>query len=113
MRIAEAVRKRVAAAKTPRLDRQGEARRRHERKMMDSIIAANRRRGVASVGAPRRLVITEPPAVSRQWPEAALLGRAVADSLAAHAARPRPTIHARGPRFGALGTHDGRATSAN
>ncbi len=47
--------------------------------MMDSIIAANGGAASSSTG-PRRLVITEPPPL-RQWPEAALLGRAVADSL--------------------------------
>jgi hypothetical protein len=51
-----------------------------QRKMMDSIIAANSGAAVATPTGPRRIVIAEPPEI-RQWPEAALLGRAVADSL--------------------------------
>jgi TolB-like protein len=49
--------------------------------MMDSVIAANSGAAVAtaSVG-PRRLIIAEPPDI-RAWPEASILGRAVADSL--------------------------------
>jgi serine/threonine protein kinase len=79
IRIAEVVRKRFAAAKTRDSITQARLQAEAERKMMDSIIAANG--GAASASAaPRRLVITEPPPL-RQWPEAALLGRAVADSL--------------------------------
>jgi len=79
IRIAEVVRKRFAAAKTRDSITQARLQAEAERKMMDSIIAANG--GAASTSAaPRRLVITEPPPL-RQWPEAALLGRAVADSL--------------------------------
>jgi serine/threonine-protein kinase len=79
IRIAEVVRKRFAAAKTRDSITQARLQAEAERKMMDSIIAANG--GAASTSAgPRRLVITEPPPL-RQWPEAALVGRAVADSL--------------------------------
>jgi serine/threonine-protein kinase len=79
IRIAEVVRKRFAAAKTRDSITQARLQAEAERKMMDSIIAANG--GAASpTSGPRRLVITEPPPL-RQWPEAALLGRAVADSL--------------------------------
>jgi hypothetical protein len=79
VRIAEAVRKRLAAAATRDSITKAKLQQETERKMMDSIIAAN---GGASATAsgPRRLVITEPPPV-RLWPEATLLGRAVADSL--------------------------------
>src|SRR5262249_52422949 len=79
VRIAEAVRKRLAAAKTRDSITQARIQAETERKMMDSIIAANGGAASASAG-PRRLIITE-PAPMRQWPEAALLGRAVADSL--------------------------------
>ena len=50
------------------------------RKMTDSIIAANSGAPAANPSGPRRLVIAEPPD-QRGWPEASLLGRAVADSL--------------------------------
>jgi eukaryotic-like serine/threonine-protein kinase len=79
IRIAEVVRKRFAAAKARDSITQARLQAEAERKMMDSIIAANGGAASSSTG-PRRLVITEPPAL-RQWPEAALLGRAVADSL--------------------------------
>jgi serine/threonine-protein kinase len=79
VRIAEVVRKRFAAAKTRDSLTQARLQAEAERKMMDSIIAANGGAASASNG-PRRIVITEPPPV-RLWPEAALVGRAVADSL--------------------------------
>jgi serine/threonine-protein kinase len=79
IRIAEVVRKRFAAAKTRDSITQARLQAEAERKMMDSIIAANGG-AASSASGPRRLVITEPPPL-RQWPEAALLGRAVADSL--------------------------------
>ncbi len=79
VRIAEVVRKRLAAAKTRDSITQARLQLEAERKMMDSIIAANGGAASSSTG-PRRLVITEPPPL-RQWPEASLLGRAVADSL--------------------------------
>ncbi len=79
IRIAEVVRKRFAAAKARDSMTQARLQAEAERKMMDSIIAANGGAASSSTG-PRRLVITEPPPL-RQWPEAALLGRAVADSL--------------------------------
>jgi serine/threonine-protein kinase len=81
VRIAAAVQKRVAAAKLRDSLAKAKLAQETERKMMDSIIAANSGGGGASVAAaPRRLIIAEPPEIS-QWPEAALLGRAVADSL--------------------------------
>jgi eukaryotic-like serine/threonine-protein kinase len=79
VRIAEVVRKRFAAAKTRDSITQARIQAETERKMMDSIIAANGGAASSSAG-PRRVIITEPPPM-RQWPEAALLGRAVADSL--------------------------------
>ncbi len=79
LRIAEAVRKRLAAAKTRDSITKARLQEETERKMMDSIIAANGGGAPTAIG-PRRLVITEPPSV-RNWPEAQLLGHAVADSL--------------------------------
>ena len=80
VRIAAAVQKRVAAAKLRDSIAKAKLAQETERKMMDSIIAANSGSGGAAAVAPRRLIIAEPPEIS-QWPEAALLGRAVADSL--------------------------------
>ena len=79
VRIAEAVAKRVAAAKLRDSLAAAKLAEVTQRKMMDSIIAANSGAAVAGSG-PRRLVIAEPPD-QRQWPEASLLGRAVSDSL--------------------------------
>jgi len=79
IRIAEAVAKRVAAAKLRDSIAAAKLAEATQRKMMDSIIAANSGAAAASSG-PRRLVIAEPPD-QRQWPEASLLGRAVSDSL--------------------------------
>jgi serine/threonine protein kinase len=81
VRIAAAVEKRVAAAKLRDSIAKAQLAEQTQRKMMDSIIAANSGSGaVAGAGAPRRLIIAEQPEIA-QWPEAALLGRAVADSL--------------------------------
>lgn len=80
VRIAAAVQKRVAAAKLRDSLAKAKLAQETQRKMMDSIIAANSGSGGASTAAPRRIIVAEPPEVS-QWPEAALLGRAVADSL--------------------------------
>ena len=80
VRIAAAVQKRVAAAKLRDSIAKAKLAQETERKMMDSIIAANSGAGAAVVAGPRRVVIAEPPEIS-QWPEAALLGRAVGDSL--------------------------------
>jgi eukaryotic-like serine/threonine-protein kinase len=82
LRIAEAVRKKVDAAKMRDSVAKAKLADETQRKMTDSIIAANSG-AAASAGvsnAPRRLIISEPAEI-RQWPEAALLGRAVADSL--------------------------------
>jgi hypothetical protein len=52
-----------------------------QRKMMDSVIAANSGSAApSSASGPRRIVVVEPIEV-RSWPEATLLGRAVADNL--------------------------------
>jgi hypothetical protein len=81
IRIAEAVRRRIEAARTRDSIAKAKLAEETERKVMDSIIAANSA-GASPVSSrgPRRLLITEPSDV-RQWPEAALIGRAVADSL--------------------------------
>jgi len=80
VRIAEAVRRRVEAAKARDSVAKAKLAEQTQRRMTDSIIAANSGTAVASPVGPRRLVIVEPPEI-RQWPEATLLGRAVADSL--------------------------------
>ena len=83
VRIAAAVQKRVAAAKLRDSLAKAKLAEETQRRMMDSIIAANSggvAGAAAGVAGPRRLIIAEQPEVS-QWPEAALLGRAVADSL--------------------------------
>jgi len=89
-RIAEVVRKRFAAAKTRDSITKARLQAEAERKMMDSIIAANGG-GAGAAAGPRRLIITE-PAPMRQWPEAELLGRAVADSLR-RMLRPRSKLY--------------------
>jgi hypothetical protein len=81
VRIAEAVRRRVEASKTRDSIAKAKLAEQTQRKMMDSIIAANSGGPAAAAPtSPRRLIIAEPPEI-RQWPEATLLGRAVADSL--------------------------------
>ena len=81
VRIAAAVQKRVLAAKLHDSLAKAKLAEETQRKMMDSIIAANS--GTATPGAvvgPRRLIIAEQPDIP-QWPEASLLGRALTDSL--------------------------------
>ncbi len=81
VQIAKAVQKKLDAAKARDSISKAKLAEQTQRKMMDSIIAANS--GAAAVttpSGPRRLVIAEPTEI-RQWPEATLLGRAVADSL--------------------------------
>src|SRR6185503_16818406 len=72
------VAKRVAAAKLRDSLAKAKLAEETQRKMIDSIIAANSAASAAT--GPRRLVIAEPPE-QRGWHEAALLGRAVSDSL--------------------------------
>ena len=79
IRIAEAVRKRVEAAKMSDSIAKARFAQETQRKMMDSIIAANSGAAAGATG-PRRVVIVE-PFDQQAWPEATLLGRAVADSL--------------------------------
>jgi len=80
VRIAEVVRRKADAAKARDSIAKAKIAEQMQRKMMDSIIAANSGSAAVSAGEPRRLIVVEPTEV-RQWPEAALLGRAVADSL--------------------------------
>jgi len=80
VRIAEVVRKRLDAAKARDSAAKAKIAEQTQRKMVDSIIAANSGAATSNPTGPRRIIIAEPPEV-RQWPEAALLGRAVADSL--------------------------------
>ena len=80
VRIAEAVRKKMEAAKLRDSVAKAKLAEQMQRKMTDSIIAANSSAAAAPATGPRRLVIAEPPD-QRQWPEAPILGHAVADSL--------------------------------
>jgi hypothetical protein len=78
IKIADAIAKRVAAAKLRDSVAKAKLAEETQRKMIDSIIAANSAASAAT--GPRRIVIAEPQE-QRGWPEAALLGRAVSDSL--------------------------------
>lgn len=80
LRIAEAIRKKIELAKMRDSAAKARLAEETQRKMTDSIIAANSGVAGATPSGPRRLIIAE-PADQRQWPEASLLGRAVADSL--------------------------------
>jgi len=81
VKIAAAVAKKVAAARSADSVAKAKLAAETQRKMIDSIIAANSggAAGTAAAG-PRRVVIAEPGEV-RGWPEAPLLGQAVSDSL--------------------------------
>ncbi len=80
MHIAEAVKKRLDAAKAHDSITKARLAEETARKMTDSIIAANSGGSSGAAVVQRRLVIAE-PGEQPQWPEAAVLGRAVADSL--------------------------------
>lgn len=78
--IAAAVAKRIALAKTADSAAKAKLAAETERRLVDSIIAANSGVGATTAGTPRRVVIVEPPP-ARGWPETEILGRAVSDSL--------------------------------
>jgi serine/threonine protein kinase len=78
--IAEAVRKKMAAAQARDSAARARIARETERRMLDSIIAANSGGASAPLLTARRILVVEPREV-RGWPEAQLLGRAVSDSL--------------------------------
>ena len=80
VKIAQAIQKRIEAQKVKDSIAKAKIADDMRRKMMDSIIAANSGTPAANPTGPRRLVIAEPPE-QRNWAEASLLGRAVADSL--------------------------------
>ena len=80
IRIADAIRKRMEAAKLRDSVAKAKLAEDMQRKMTDSIIAANSGAAAPASTGPRRVIIAEPPD-QRQWPEAPILGRAVADSL--------------------------------
>jgi hypothetical protein len=92
IRIAEAVAKRVEQEKTKDSTKKARIAEETQRKMMDSVIAANSGAAAANPLGARRVVIIEPTEV-RSWPEATILGRAVADSLRRMVrARPRQYV---------------------
>jgi serine/threonine-protein kinase len=78
--IAEAVARKVAAAKTRDSVAKAKLAADTRRKMMDSIIAANSGAQPAGANPLRRIAIIEPTEV-RGWPEAPILAQAVSDSL--------------------------------
>jgi serine/threonine-protein kinase len=79
--IAEAVQRRVAAARTRDSVTKARIAEQAQRHTLDSIIAANSGAGGAgNTRAPRRIIVSE-PRENRTWPEIPLIGRAVADSL--------------------------------
>ncbi len=78
--IAEAVRKKLEASKIRDSVAKAKLAEETQRKLIDSVIAANSGVAAAASSAPERLVIIEPEP-SSTWPESELLGRAVADSL--------------------------------
>jgi serine/threonine-protein kinase len=78
--IADAVRKTMEATKLRDSIAKAKLAEETQRRMTDSIIASYSGSAGAAPPGPRRLLIAE-PADQRQWPEASLLGRAVADSL--------------------------------
>ena len=80
IRIADAIRKRMEAAKLRDSVAKAKLAEDMQRKMTDSIIAANSGAAAPASTGPRRVIIAEPPD-QRQWPEAPILGHAVADSL--------------------------------
>ena len=76
--IAEAVQRRLAAARTRDSLARARIAEQVQRRTLDSIIAANS--GAGSTRGPRRIIVSE-PRENRTWPEIPLIGRAVADSL--------------------------------
>ncbi|MEO6878402.1 MAG: protein kinase, partial [Gemmatimonadaceae bacterium] len=80
LRIAAATRRSVEAARVQDSVARVTLADRTQRKVVDSIIAANSGSGATVLTGPRRLLIAEPANVPG-WPEATILGRAVGDSL--------------------------------
>ncbi|MGH7617508.1 MAG: serine/threonine-protein kinase, partial [Gemmatimonadaceae bacterium] len=91
VRIAEIVRKRIEAAKLSDSIARAKLADETQRKVTDSIIAANSGGTTAAATGPRRVIVAEAPDV-RGWPEATILAKAVADSL-------RRTLRARRQQF--------------
>jgi hypothetical protein len=79
-RIAEETRKQIEAARLRDSLNHVAFADASQRKMVDSIIAANSGSGASAVTGPRRLIIAEPDNVPG-WPQASAVGRAVGDSL--------------------------------
>jgi serine/threonine-protein kinase len=104
VRIADIVRKRIEAAKISDSIAKAKLAEQTQRKVMDSIISANSGGAAASSTGPRRVVVAEAPDQAR-WPEAGLLGRAVADSL-------RRTLRSRRQQFAVVDPDSVRAVLA-
>ena len=80
VRIAVAVAKRLSENRTKDSVARAKLAAETQRKMIDSIIAANSGSAAVGAGTARRIVVAEPSEV-RGWPQAPLLGQAVSDSL--------------------------------
>jgi serine/threonine-protein kinase len=80
VRIAAAVARRLEQAKAADSAAKAALAAETQRRMIDSIIAANSGGASTVPAGPRRIVVAEPNLV-RGWPEAPLLGQAVSDSL--------------------------------
>jgi hypothetical protein len=104
VRIADIVRKRMEAAKVSDSIAKAKLAEQTQRKVMDSIISANSGGAAAPSLGLRRVVVAEAPDQAR-WPEAALLGRAVADSL-------RRTLRYRRQQFAVVDQDSVRAVLA-
>jgi hypothetical protein len=91
--IAEQIAKRVAAARlrdsVKKAKLQDSLQKVMERRFVDSVIAANSRGSTAT--APRRVAVIEPREI-RTWPEATVIGRAIADSLRRMLSRQRQFV---------------------
>jgi serine/threonine-protein kinase len=84
IRIAERVAQRVRASQLRDSVRkarlQDSLQKAMERRLIDSVIAANSGRTVVGASAPRRVAVIEPREIPT-WPEAQLIARAVSDSI--------------------------------
>jgi hypothetical protein len=103
--IAAAVQKRVAAARTRDSIAKARLAEQEQRRLMDSIIAANSGVAGASTRGPRRVIIGE-PRENRLWPEIPLVGRAIADSL-------RRMLRARSRQYALVDQDSVRSVLAN
>ena len=103
--IADAVQKRLAASRTRDSVAKARIAEQAQRRVLDSIIAANSGTAGGSASGPRRVIVSE-PRENRAWPETPLIGRAVADSL-------RRMLRARPRQYVVVNQDSVRAVIAN